>query len=79
MTKKKQRCTILGAYRDVMLNKRAMKAITRLSLIKQIKFDSRDDEAYHLLNLEIVDKKLNRPFYYSDDEPAVYVCHFIIL
>lgn len=71
--KSANRLGILTAFRDFQKQKQTFKAIKRFQNVKSLNLQDINDEAIMLRDLEIVDKKLNRDFYYSPNEPDTFV------
>lgn len=66
------RLRIIRAYCKELRRKRFARAYRRFSRVHAKKLDTMD-EAQELLRLEMLDKDLNRDFYYASDEPQEYV------
>lgn len=71
--KSANRLGILTAFRDFQNQKRNFKSIKRFQNVKSLNIQDINQEATMLRDLEIIDKKLNRDFYYSPNEPESYV------
>lgn len=74
--KSAKRLGILTAFRDFQKQKQTFKSIKRFQNVKNLNLQDIIEEATMLRDLEIIDKKLNRDFYYSPDEPNTYVNNF---
>lgn len=67
------RDVIIGLYQGKLISKRRQKAYDRLGTVIRQKFGNKRLETEMLKEMEMQDKKLNRGFYYTEDEPTEFV------
>lgn len=73
-----RRAEITASWTNFREKKRALNAMSRLLAAEEQAFENIEDEAGFLEEAEIEDKKLNRDFYYSNEEPGQFVSFLVM-